>query len=80
MDFDKLHDEIIETDKSIHHVVILSNNGEKICGRYRKEITPMLNDEILNLDFQHIQIKPKLEQNLTKLPRNIQNRFEKSFN
>ena len=49
MDFDKLHDEIIQIDKSIRHVVILSNTGEKICGGYRKEITPMLNDEELKM-------------------------------
>ena len=49
MDFDKLHDEIIQIDKSIRHVVILSNTGEKICGGYRKEITSMLNDEELKM-------------------------------
>ena len=49
MDFDKLHDEIIEIDKPIRYVVILNNTDEKICGRYRKETTTMLNDEELKM-------------------------------
>ena len=49
MDFDKLYHEIMNIDKSIRYAVVLSNTGEKICGGYREEITPLLNDEELKM-------------------------------
>jgi hypothetical protein len=36
-------------DKSVRYAVVLSNTGEKICGGYRKEIAPLLNDEELKM-------------------------------
>lgn len=47
MDFEKLCNNLMEADKSIRFVVILSNYGEKIAGGFRPNTTSFLSpDEI----------------------------------
>ena len=49
MNFDVLYDEVMKINELIRYVVVLSNTGEKISGRYRKGLTPLLNDEELKM-------------------------------
>jgi len=49
MVFDTLYDKIMKMNSSIRYAVVLSNTGEKICGGYRKGMTPLLNDEELKM-------------------------------
>ena len=49
MDFEKFYEQIINIDKSIHYAVILSKNGEKMFGGYKKETTPILKDDELKM-------------------------------
>ena len=49
MDFENFYDQIMNIDKSIHYAVILSKNGEKMFGGYRKEMTPILTDDELKM-------------------------------
>ncbi len=56
MDFEKFYDQIMDLDKSIHYAVILSKSGEKMFGRYRKEMTPILaDDELKMVHFYAVQ-------------------------
>ncbi|MGI9567812.1 MAG: DUF6659 family protein [Nitrosopumilus sp.] len=48
--FDILHDEIMDMDRSVRYSVVLNKAGERVCGGYRKKgITPLLNDEELKM-------------------------------
>lgn len=49
MNFDVLYDEVMKINELIRYAVVLSNTGEKISGRYRKGLTPLLNDEELKM-------------------------------
>ena len=56
MDFEKFYNQIMNTDKSIHYAVILSKNGEKVFGGYRKERDPILTeDELKMVHFYAVQ-------------------------
>ncbi len=56
MDFENFYNQIMDMDKSIHYAVILSKNGEKMFGGYRKEISPiLLDDELKMVHFYAVQ-------------------------
>ena len=42
MDFENFYNKIMNIDKSVQYSVILSKNGEKMFGGYRKEMEPTL--------------------------------------
>jgi len=63
--FDKLYDEIMGIDKSIRYAVILNRTGEKICGGYKKEITPLLDDEELKMVHFYAGQRWNTRKNLT---------------
>ena len=49
MDFENFYNQIMNIDKSIHYAVILSKNGEKMFGGYRKDMDPILQDDELKM-------------------------------
>ena len=49
MDFERFYGKIMDIDSSIHYAVILSKNGEKMFGGYRKGMTPILTDDELKM-------------------------------
>ena len=49
MDFENLYANIIEMDSTIRYAVIQNNTGEKICGGFRENINPILNNEELKM-------------------------------
>ena len=56
MDFENFHNQIMSIDKSIHYVVVLSKNGEKMFGGYKKDMNPILQeDELKMVHFYAVQ-------------------------
>ena len=56
MNFDEFYEQIMNVDESIMYAVILSKNGENLCGGYRKERTPILTeDELKMVHFYAVQ-------------------------
>ena len=56
MDFENFYNQIIKIDNSIHYAVILSKNGEKMFGGYRKDMDPILQeDELKMVHFYAVQ-------------------------
>ncbi len=56
MSFDEFYEQIMNIDESIQYAVILSKNGEKISGGYRKGMTPILTeDELKMVHFYAVQ-------------------------
>ena len=49
MDFENFYNQIMNIDNSIHYAVILSKNGEKMFGGYRKDMDPILQDDELKM-------------------------------
>ncbi|MDH3395182.1 MAG: hypothetical protein OEL52_03395 [Nitrosopumilus sp.] len=49
MDFDKLYADVMKTNSTIRYAVIQNNAGEKICGGFRDDINPILNDDELKM-------------------------------
>ena len=49
MDFENLYANIMKTDSTIRYAVIQNNTGEKICGGFRENISPILNNEELKM-------------------------------
>ena len=49
LDFDKLYADVMKIDSAIRYAVIQNNTDEKICGRFRDNINPTLNDGELNM-------------------------------
>ena len=49
MDFENFYNKIMNIDKSVQYVAILSKNGEKMFGGYRKELEPVLTDDELKM-------------------------------
>ena len=49
MDFENFYNKIMNIDKSVQYSVILSKNGEKMFGGYRKEMEPTLTDDELKM-------------------------------
>ena len=49
MDFDKLNNEILALDRSIRYSAIQNSHGEKICGNFQENITPILSDEEIKM-------------------------------
>ena len=49
LDFDKLYANVMKVDSTIRYAVIQSDTGEKICGGFRENISPILNDEELKM-------------------------------
>jgi len=49
LDFENLYANIIEMDSTIRYAVIQNNTGEKICGGFRENINPILNNEELKM-------------------------------
>ncbi len=56
MDFEKFYEKIMNIDESIQYAIIMAKNGEKICGGYRKGMTPILTeDELKMVHFYAVQ-------------------------
>ena len=49
LDFDKLFAEVMKINSTIRYAVIQNNTGEKICGGFRDNINPILNDDELKM-------------------------------
>ena len=49
LDFDKLYADVMKTNSTIRYAVIQNNTGEKICGGFRDNINPILNDDELKM-------------------------------
>jgi hypothetical protein len=49
LDFDKLYVDVMKIDSAIRYAVIQNNTGEKICGGFRDNINPILNDDELKM-------------------------------
>lgn len=49
MDFESLYANIMKTDSTIRYAVVQNNTGEKICGGFRDNISPILNNEELKM-------------------------------
>lgn len=49
LDFDKLYADAMKIDSAIRYAVIQNNTGEKICGGFRDNINPILNDDELKM-------------------------------
>lgn len=56
MNFEAFYRQIMDIDKSIQYVIILSKNGEIVHGGYRKEAIPVLQkDELKMVHFYAVQ-------------------------
>ena len=49
MDFENLYANVMKMDSTIRYAVIQNNTGEKICGGFRENISPILNNEELKM-------------------------------
>ena len=49
LDFDKLYADVMKINSTIRYAVIQNNTGEKICGGFRDNINPILNDDELKM-------------------------------
>ena len=49
MDFDKLFSHVLNTDSGIRYVAIQDNTGKIITGGFRENVTPILNDEDIQM-------------------------------
>jgi len=49
MDFDKLSSDVLNIDSGIRYAAIQNNTGKIITGGFRENITPILNDEDLQM-------------------------------
>jgi hypothetical protein len=49
VDFDKLFSDVLNIDSGIRYVAIQNNTGKIITGGFRENITPILNDEDLQM-------------------------------
>ena len=49
LDFDKLFADVMKINSTIRYAVIQNNTGEKICGGFRDNINPILNDDELKM-------------------------------
>ena len=49
MDFDRLYDDIMKIDSTIRYAAVQSEYGEKICGGFRENVTPILSSEELKM-------------------------------
>ena len=49
MDFDKLNADVLKIDATIRYAAIQDHDGKKICGGFRDNINPILNDDELNM-------------------------------
>jgi len=49
LDLDKLFADVMKINSTIRYAVIQNNTGEKICGGFRDNINPILNDDELKM-------------------------------
>ena len=49
MNFDKLNADVMNIDSTIRYAAIQSEDGEKICGGFRENISPILSSEELEM-------------------------------
>jgi len=49
MDFDKLFSDVLNIDSGIRYAAVQNNAGKIITGGFRENITPILNDEDLQM-------------------------------
>ena len=49
MDFDRLFTDVMKIDSTIRYAAIQNHDGEKICGGFRENINPILNDDELKM-------------------------------
>ena len=68
LDFDKLYVNVMLIDPTIRYAVIQNQSGEKICGGFRENITPILdNDELKMMHYyasQRWQTRKNIEHKL----------------
>jgi len=56
MDFEKFYEDVMSIDNSIQYAIILSKNGERVHGGYRKDMSPILTeDELKMVHFYAVQ-------------------------
>ena len=49
MDFDKLNADVMKIDSAIRYTAIQDHDGKKICGGFRENISPILDDDELRM-------------------------------
>ena len=49
MDFDKLSSDVLKIDSGIRYAAIQNNTGQIVTGGFRENVTPILNDEDLQM-------------------------------
>ena len=49
MDFNKLYSDVLNLDSSIRYAAIQNNAGVKLAGGFRSKVTPILNNEELEM-------------------------------
>ncbi len=49
MDFDRLSTDVLQIDSTIRYAAIQNHDGEKICGGFRENVSPILSDEELKM-------------------------------
>ena len=49
MDFDKLNAEVMSIDSTIRYAAVQNQDGEKICGGFRDNVSPILSEEELRM-------------------------------
>jgi len=49
VDFDRLYAQVMDIDPTIRYTAIQNQSGEKICGGFRDDINPILNNDELKM-------------------------------
>ena len=49
LDFKKLHADVLKVDSTIRYAAIQNDTGEKVCGGFKENITPMLTDDEIKM-------------------------------
>jgi len=49
LNFDKLYTDVMKIDPTIRYAAVQNDSGEKICGGFRENITPILSSDELKM-------------------------------
>ena len=64
MDFDKLHSDVMRIDSTIRYAAVQNNIGEKICGGFRDNISPILSDDELKMMHYYVSQRWQTRKNI----------------
>ena len=64
MDFEKLFSDVLEIDPTIRYAAIQNGTGEKICGGFRDNVTPILSDDELKMMHQYANQRWQTRKNI----------------